>query len=405
MNIALAAGIIVIAGFIGGKLAQRVGLPTITGYIVVGVLMGPSFLNVVPEDVVADLDIFTSIALGIIAYSIGNRLHVPAIRRMERSIVLIAPLQALGALMLSLLAITLVAPFFLDMSGATLSNTHLPLGLIVGALASATAPAAIMAIVREHRARGPLTTTLLSVVALDDAIAIVLFSLAMAVAQPLAQAATGFSAVGVLLLPILKVLAAIGIGAAFGIALLYMARLSRTHTMALVVTLGAILLCVGVTLWLGVSGILASMTIGFVVANLMKAGDRQRLVNAIDHIEDVVFVLFFVLAGLHFDVSVMSTAGILAVLVVAGRSVGKYAGTRIGAELAHSPDPVKKYLGLALLPKAGVTLGLALLIEPAFPTFGAIAYNAILTSVIINELIAPPLVKLAISRAGEARAG
>lgn len=405
MNIALAVGIIVLVGFIGGKLTHRVRLPMITGYIVVGVLMGPSLLNVIPEDIVADLGIFTSIALGIIAYSIGNRLHIRAVRRLERSIVMIAPLQAFGALLLSLVAITLVAPFFLDMPGATLTNTYLPLGLIVGALASATAPAAIMAIVREYRARGPLTTTLLSVVAFDDAIAIVLFSLAMAVAQPLVQAAADFSAVRVLLFPILEVLAAIGIGAVFGVALLYMARFSRTRAMALVVTLGTILLCVGVTLWLGVSEILASMTIGFIVANSIKSGDRRRLVNVIDQIEDVVFVVFFVLAGLHFDVTVMSTAGVLAVLVVAGRSIGKYAGTRIGAELAHSPVPVKKYLGLALLPKAGVTLGLALLVEPVFPTFGAIAYNAILASVIINELIAPPLVKLAISRSGEARAG
>jgi NhaP-type Na+/H+ or K+/H+ antiporter len=405
MNVALALGIIVLAGFIGGKLAHRVGLPMITGYIVVGALMGPSLLNVVPDDIVADLDPFTSVALGIIAYSIGNRLHVRTIRRLERSILFVAPLQAVGALLLSLVAVTLVAPFFVDIPGATLSNTYLPLGLIVGALASATAPAAILAIVREYRARGPLTTTLLSVVAFDDAIAIVLFSLAMAVAQPLAQATNDFSATQMLLLPILKVLAALGIGTAFGIALLYLARFSRTHTMALVVTLGTILLCVGVTMWLDVSEILANMTIGFIVANEIKVGDRQRLVNVIDHIEDVVFVIFFVLAGLHFDVTVMSTAGVLAALVIAGRSLGKYAGTRIGAEVANSPDPVKKYLGLALLPKAGVTLGLALLVERAFPTFGAIAYNGILASVIINELIAPPLVKLAITRSGERRVG
>ena len=148
------------------------------------------------------------------------------------------------------MVITLVALFSLDMPGATLSNTYPPLGLIVGTLASATAPAAILAIVREYRAGGPLTTTLLSVVALDGTIAIVLFSLAMAVAQPLVQAMTDFSAVGMLLLPILKILAAIGIGAAFGFTLLYIARLANTRALTLVVTLGTILLCVGVTLWL-----------------------------------------------------------------------------------------------------------------------------------------------------------
>ena len=137
------------------------------------------------------------------------------------------------------------------------------------------------------------------------------------------------------------------------------------------------------------------------VADRTHDGKAFRMLTVIDDIEDVIFAMFFVLAGLHFNLAVMKTAGMLALLVVAGRFCGKYLGTRAGATIARSSEPVKKYLGLALMPKAGVTIGLALIAQNAFPAFGELIFNGILASVIINELFAPPLVKYAISRAGE----
>lgn len=128
--------------------------------------------------------------------------------------------------------------------------------------------------------------------------------------------------------------------------------------------LGTIFLCVGIALWLGVSEILANMVIGFIVANWLRVGDRQRLVNVIDHVEDVVLAMFLVLAGLNFDANVLATVGLLAALIFVTRAAGKYAGARLGARIAGSPAAVKKHLGLALLPAAGVTLGLALVARP-----------------------------------------
>jgi Kef-type K+ transport system membrane component KefB len=220
----------------------------------------------------------------------------------------------------------------------------------------------------------------------------------MGIAQPLAAIADGFSSYQILLLLFLKILGSIAIGAVFGFALVYLSRLARTRSLLLVLVLGTIIACVGLTLLLDISEILANMVIGFIVVNKAR---REEMLKVIDDIEDVIFAMFFVLAGLHFDLAVMTTAGLLALLIVVGRFAGKYLGTRTGAVIARSPEPVKKYLGLALLPKAGVTIGLALLVERAFPTFGAVVYNGIFASVIINELIAPPLVKFAISRAGE----
>jgi NhaP-type Na+/H+ or K+/H+ antiporter len=401
MNLALAIGIMIIAGFFSGRLAHRLKFPMITGYIVVGVLLSPSVLNILSSTTIESMDVFTSIALGIIAYSIGGSLQWESIRKLERSIFLVAPLQAVGSLIVSALAIILIAPFFLDIPGATLINAYLPMGLVIGAIASATAPAAILALVREYRAKGPLTTTLLSLVAFDDAIAIIFFSLAIGIAQPLVVSADAFSIYQMLLLPSLKILGAIAIGVIFGFALIFIARLIKERSVLLVIVLGTIMLCVGVTELLDLSEILANMVIGFVVVNRLK---KEEAFNVIDDIEDVIFAMFFVLAGLHFDLDVMKVAGILALLITLGRFGGKYSGTRAGAAIARSPEPVKKYLGLALLPKAGVTIGLGLLAESAFPTLGAIIYNGILASVILNELIAPPLVRYAIFKAGEQNA-
>lgn len=400
MNLALALGIMIIVGFFAGRLFHRFKFPMITGYIVAGVLLSPSLLNIIPSARVDDLEVFTSIALGIIAYSIGGSLHWKPIQKLEKSIFTIGLMQAAGAWLLSMLAIVLIAPFFLDLPGATLLNTYLPMGLVIGALASATAPAAILAMIREYKAKGPLTTTLLAVVAFDDAIAIVFFSMAMGIAQPLALGGDS-SIYQMMLLPLLRIAGSIIIGAVFGFSLIYIARLVKSRSLLLAVVFGTIVLCVGVTELLDMSEILANMVIGFIVVN---KGRRGEMLTVIDDIEDVLFAMFFVLAGLHFNLTVMKTAGMLALLVVVGRFFGKYLGTRAGATIAGSSEPVKKYLGLALMPKAGVTIGLALIARSAFPAFGELVFNGILASVIINELFAPFLVKYAIFKAGEQRA-
>jgi NhaP-type Na+/H+ or K+/H+ antiporter len=354
-------------------------------------------LDIISSASVEDLSIFTSVALGIIAYSIGGRLHWASIRRREKSILVIGLLQAAGAWLLSMLTVSLIAPFFLAIPQATFVNTYLPMGLIVGALASATAPSVILALVREYRARGALTTTLLSVVAFDDAIAIILFSIAMGIARPLSLGESS-SLYLMLFWPLLKIVGSIFLGLILGYALIYAARLVRTRSLLLVMVLGTIMLCVGITELLEMSEILANMVIGFIVVNKAR---REQMLRVIDDIEDVVFAMFFVLAGLHFNLVVIRTAGLLALLIVGSRFAGKYLGARAGANLSRASRPVRKYLGLALLPKAGVTIGLGLLVLDAFPVYGDLIYNGILGSVIINELVAPPLVRYAIIGAGE----
>ncbi len=399
MNFILDLGIIITAGFLGGALARRLKFPRVSGYVIVGVLLSPSLFNVISHTTVEDLDVFTTIALGIIAYSIGGRLHLGAIRRIEKSIFLIGTFQGAAAFILSILVITFLAPLFLNISGATILTVYLPMALVIAAMASATAPAAVMAEVHEFRASGPFTTTLLSVVAFDDAIAIVLFSVALGVALPLVDVSQAFSFYQALLLPLLQIVGSIAIGAVFGFALTYAAR--QVKSRALVLALGTIMLCTGVIELLGWSVVMANLVIGAVVVNRIP---RRDMFLAIEGIEDVVFAIFFVLAGLHFELDVMQTVGLLAVLVLVGRLGGKYLGARVGASIAGAPEPVKKYLGFALMPKAAVTLGLALLAQRAFPELGDIIFNVVLATVIINEIFAPFLVRFAITKAGERHA-
>jgi len=210
----------IIAGFFAGRLAHKFKFPMISGYIVVGILLSPSVLNVISSTSINDLDIFTSIALGIIAYSIGGSLHWESIRKQENSIILIGLLQAAGAWLLSMLAVALIAPFFLGTPAMTFTNTYLPMGLVIGALASATAPAVILALIREYKAKGSLTTTLLSVVAFDDAIAIILFSISLGIGRPLSLG-EGSSIYQMLVLPLLKILGSIAIGLILGFALVH----------------------------------------------------------------------------------------------------------------------------------------------------------------------------------------
>ena len=398
-NLVLAIGIIIVIGFFGGLAAERLKFPRITGYILIGILLSPSVLNVISGTTIGNLGIITDVALGVIAFLVGGGLHLESVRKLGRSIAWITPLQSLGAWFLVTLVLAFLFPRILSIPNATFYDTYFPMAFIIGAVSCATAPAAIVAIINQYRAKGPFTTTLLAVVALDDAIAVIAFAIAVGVCQPLVSGVGGVSFYQMFGVPFLQVAQSIGIGAAFGFALIYIGRLVRTRALLLVAVFGMIMACIGVTNLLGISLILANLTAGFIVVNRLKG---TGMFLALEEIEDVIFAMFFVLAGLHFDLGVMKTAGILAGLIVLARCFGKYFGTRAGATISHSSDAVKRYLGLALLPKAGVTLGLILLAERAFPTFGGIMMNAVLASVIINELIAPPLAKYAISKAGEA---
>jgi len=397
-DLALAIGVMIVAGFFGGTLAKKLKFPRITGYIVIGLVLSPSVLNLVSRTTIESLDIITSTALSIIAYAIGGSLRIQSIRKLGRSIAWVTIVQAIAAWLIVTIGVVFLAPPILGISQATVAQYYFPLAFILGAIACATDPATILAITHEYRSKGPLTTTLLALVAIDDAVAVVAFAIAMGVGQSLVTGIAG-SAQQMVLEPFLEIIQSIGIGAAFGFGLVYLTKLVKTRPLLLLVVLGMIVLCTGVANRMGVSLIMANMAIGFVVTNRITE-DEPFIV--IEWVDELVFAVFFVLAGMHFDFNVMMAVGVMVLVIFSTRFVGKYYGARIGAKISHAPVAVKKYAGFALLPQAGVAMGLALLARNSFPIFGDIILNATLAVVIINQLVSPPMVRYGLFKSGEA---
>ena len=399
MSILFALGIILSVGLVGSLLSRRVGLPSITGYIVVGLILGPSVTGVVPHEIIESLDVVTSITLGVVAYLIGGSLRIDSLRGLGKTVASVTLLQSIGAALL--VAATVVLALRFIMPDADFWQFSFPLALVVGAISAATAPAATMAIIRELKAKGPLTTTLLAVVALDDGVAVIMFSVALGVCVPLVTMSGAMSVHTMVTVPLLEVGGSLALGAAMSLGPLYLGRFIRTKEGQLALIFAAVMLCSGVAEFLGLSLIMANMMLGFVLVNVLRREDETSVLG---DVETILYALFFVLAGLHFDLGVLATAGVLALVVVLARGIGKYGGTVAGAALSSAPPAMRHYLGLALLPEAGVTVGLALLAAVEFPSFGELMLNAVLAATIINELVAPPLSRYALVHAGEARA-
>ena len=326
MNPVLAVGIFMIVGLFGGFVARKIKFPTISGYIITGI--GLSLLNVIPRELInGELNVITDVSLGIIGYLVGGGLKLKRLKKLGKVILSITPFEAMGAWMFVTALIALLGPFIIP--NPNLHQSYLPMALVLGAISCATAPAATVAIIHEYRASGPFTTTLLAIVALDDAAAVIAYAIGSSIAETLIA---GFKSIPwhrILMPPAVNIFGSILLGTVLGFGLIYITRFAKTRRKLLVMVLGMILLCVGAAKALGISSILANMALGFVITNKMKSS--ENMFGVINDIEDIIFAVFFTLAGLHFDLGVIKTAGILAVLLFVGRCSGKFAGVYLGA--------------------------------------------------------------------------
>jgi NhaP-type Na+/H+ or K+/H+ antiporter len=371
-------------------------------YIIIG--MGLSVFNVIPKELTnGELSVIVEISLGIIGYLVGGSLNLGILKRFGKQIVVITCSQLMGAWILVTVLMAFLTPFIIKLTipNPNFYQTYLPPAIVIGAISCATAPAATIAIIREYKASGPLTSTLLAVIAIDDALCIIAYALGLSIAEVLTIGSlSNIPWLQVIMVPALAIL----LGTVLGFGMTYLIRFADTKKRLSVIVLGIILLCVGMAKILNISSILANMVMGFVVTNRIRP--NENAFEVIDEIDEMIFAMFFTLAGAHFDLGVMKEAGLLSLLIVIGRCSGKYIGARIGATVSHAPTVIKKYLGFGLFPKAGVTVGLALLAKQHL-TFsgtdiGNIMISAILASVVLNELIAPPLTKYALIKSGEA---
>ena len=397
-----ALGILFVCGYFGGQLANWLKFPRVTGYIVAGILLSSSISGIIPSELIEErFSIITDTVLAIIAYSVGGTLKISRLKLLGKSIFWISLTEALGAFLLTFILIAILSPYVvrLNIPHVSFLQLYLPLALIIGAVSAATDPAAVLSIVHEYRAKGPLTTTLLGVVALDDGMAIILYAFASTIVGALTKMES-ISIYRMAAEPTIIILGSILLGTIIGFLLTRLAPWVRRKESLLVVILGGILLCAGIAFQLNLSPLLANMTIGFFVVNVGKHSHDFFL--AVENIEELIFALFFTLAGAHFDLAVMKVAGFMALIITIGRFSGKHIGTKLGAGLSHAPTVVQKNLGYGLFPTAGVAVGLILMAKPLMdPQVSEVMVNAVLGAVIISELIAPPFVKLALIRAGE----
>ncbi|MBW2187093.1 MAG: cation:proton antiporter [Deltaproteobacteria bacterium] len=390
-------GLILVTGYFAGRVANFLHLPRISGYIVTGLVLSPSISGIISYQQIDNLFIFTSeIALALIAYSIGGSLLMSRIRGLGKEILLINLAEGSGAFICTCFVVYVSAPFLSPLITNN-GNTFFSVLLILGGISVSTAPAATMAVIHELRAKGPLTTTLLGVVALDDALSIIIFSGSITIASQLLLSNADSSLV---VQGIVTIAGAISVGFVGGYIFRYFLNPSKRPETNLMLTLGAIFLVSGLSNHFGFSPLLANMVMGFVIINKVKHADD--LFHQMDIIEETFFCLFFTLAAAHFDTKVFATSALLGIVLLVGRFIGKLGGTFIGGKISKASPLIYQNLGIALLPQAGLSLGLIFLAKPILPTeIFDILLSSMLVSIILNELISPPLVKWALTKAGE----
>ncbi len=395
-------GLILLLGFFAGQVAHFLKLPRISGYIMTGLLLSPSVSGIFSVAEIEELFNFTSeMALAIIAYSIGGSLQMSRIGVLGKDILWINLCQGLGAFLCTCLAVYTLGPLALP-EGHAWSTFLVPLLLILGGISVATAPAATMAVIHEMRAKGPFTTTLLGVVALDDAMSIIIFSAALTIAGMVVGVHPGQG--NAFLQGGWQVGGALLIGALQGFLLSFFLTPSKRPEIIILLSLGAVFLVAGLANRLDFSPLLAAMTMAFVVTNRVQHSDD--IFNQLDLIEETIFCLFFALAAAHFDLTVLSTSLGLGLILLVGRFAGKLAGAYAGGKISQAPPQVYRYLGLTLMPQAGLSLGLIFLARPILPAaLFDLALNAMLASILLNEIISPVLVKWSLVRVGESMTG
>lgn len=385
MNTLLCLAAAMALGLLLTRLAKKVNLPNVTAYLIAGLIVGPYCLNLFSENMLAGISELTSIALGFIAFSIGGEFKWESLKRVGVKALIITIFQAIAAL--AAVDVVLI-----------LCGFDLPLSLTLGAIATATAPAATLMVVRQYRAQGTMTNTLLSVVAMDDAIGLAAFAISLAMAQSLTSGAAP-TVQNMLISPLLEIGLSLVVGAALGTVLSFLLRFFRSRANRLSLMIAAVFAGVALSDCWGLSALLTCMAIGAAMVNLRA--DSGALIENTDRWTPPLFMLFFIISGAELDLQVLTTVGLLGVLYLVARSLGKYFGSALGACVVKSEPKIRKYLGLTLLPQAGVAIGMAQVVIAKLPEYGEVIRAVVLCATLVYELVGPVITRVALSRAGE----
>ena len=408
MQVLISLSFSLVGGLLMSRLAKKLNLPAVTAYLVAGLLLGPyciGALNILdigfntPEEV-TNLDIISQVALGFIAFTIGNEFRLEQLRHMGGQAITVGIVQAVFTTLLvdaALSATHFITPDLISVSSA----------ITLGSIAAATAPAATLMVVRQYKADGPLTRLLLLVVAIDDAVGLVLFSASFGVATALESGRV--SLLTVLVEPLVEIVLSLVLGGVAGWVLYRVERFFHSRSKRLSISIGFVLLTVGLSMAefevggvrCGFSLLLVCMMTGTVFCNICDFS--EELMGRVDSWTAPLFVLFFVLSGAELNLRVLANPLVLliGVIYIASRSLGKYLGAYGSCRATGCNESITKYLGITLLPQAGVALGMALTAQQL--SDGEVVRNVVLFSVLVYELVGPALTKRALIAAGEIR--
>jgi Kef-type K+ transport system membrane component KefB len=405
-------GATTLMGYYCGHIARFAKLPSLIGYMVLGVILGPSLLNFFTEEQMGSLSFITEISLGFVAFTIGSELSLSNLKR-------------LGPGIISIIFVESFAAFFVVLAAVYLFTRDLPMALIFASMAPASAPAGTVAVIHETKSKGPLTQALYAVVGFDDGLAIIIFGFASAAAKSLLIGeATGKagSILPALVAPTKEIILSILVGAVLGFAFCQMVRRLKNSRDILIIVFGTVVLATGLSVMLHLSLIMTNLVVGFVLVNTRRESLVHSVTAPLMEIMPLLFILFFCLAGAHLDIWGLQALGGLGVVYIIGRSFGLVGGARLGAMLGHVHENVKKYVGMGILSQAGVAIGLALIVLQDFTALGAkfnqpgqVLYDGKLHALYIGgtvittitatciffEIIGPILAKIALTKAGE----
>lgn len=385
----LISGLIFIIGLFTAKLAERARIPAVTAYLISGVLIGPYVLNIVPQVLIHSTDLVANVILSMVAFSLGQTFSKKQLQKIGHNVMLISWGEVLGAFILVSIALTLAG---------------LPLyeALLFGGIAPATAPAATVMVIREYRAKGIFTDTLLGVVAIDDAWGIIVFALAMAVAKSLIEPGNStYTIIKHFLIAGGNVFISLFLGIVIGLIFNALAGYIRSETNILIFTFGFVLITSGTALYFGLSDLLANMALGATIMNLYKE-EPYKFFDSLKRIDWLFYLYFFVLTGAGLEIPLLKDIGFFGLVYLITRPLGEYIGAFTGALIGKAEKKIRNLLGLGLVPQAGVALGLAILVRNEFKaSIGHSFLTTIVATTIIYEIIGPYFTKLAIKKAGE----
>lgn len=404
----LCLSIAVISGLLLSRVAKKLQLPAVTAYLVAGILIGPYVLGQLGVlglgfhsiENVKDYSIFCDVALGFIAFDIGNEFRLSQLKRIGRQATVTAFFEALTAALLvdaAMIALHFLMPDLLS----------LPAAIVLGAIAAATAPAATLMVVKQYKAKGPLTDILLPIVALDDAICLIVFAVSYGIARALMHGT--ISLTSILIEPVLEVLVSLLLGALIGYILNLMEKVFDSNSKRLSIIIAFVLLTVGLSMMsfdiggihIGFSSLLVCMMMGTVFCNICNFS--EDMMGRANKWTAPLYVLFFVLSGADLELSVFSNVAVIGIglAYIAARSAGKILGATMGSTITHCSATIRKYLGITLLPQAGVALGMSMKATSSMGDDGQLIRNIVLFAVLVYELFGPLMTKIALMKAGE----